>query len=199
MNTIPNSYGSERSVEIPYTVQALQKFAQGKKVLDVGGIPTSNEVYAPIVKTAQSVSDYRICDFRGGQYCGDFVAYDFADEKFDIIMFISTLEHFPQCTEGDCVFRDGEDRRGFEKALTLLDTGGKIVLTVPFGKHCWQEYHQNYDMAGILELTKGTKIIHQVTYELKEDTWVLTDPENMDHVRYADKAFGVGCFILEKE
>lgn len=200
MNIIPNDYGSERSVEIRYTVETLKKIAKNKKVLDVGGIPTNANVYRPIIDTANEIgADYRICDFRGGQYHGDFVTYDFGNEKFDVIMFISVLEHFPQCTESDCVYREGEDRKGFEKALSLLEPGGKIVLTVPFGEHRWQEYHQNYDMEGILELTRGAKIVYQQTHELKGDSWVLTDPADMTHIRYTDRAYGVGCFILEKE
>jgi len=47
------------------------------------------------------------------------------------------------------------DKELAEKALSILNEKGKIILTVPFGKHVWQPYHQNYNWNGILELSRG--------------------------------------------
>ena len=96
------------------------------------------------------------------------------------------------------MFREGYDRKGYEKALSILNDGGYIFLTVPFGKHVWQPYHQNYNWQGILDLTKGSKIIESYTYRLINEEWVITDPNEMEDVLYTDRAFGVGCFILQK-
>jgi hypothetical protein len=117
-------------------------------------------------------------------------------------MFISSLEHFSQCTEGDVIYREGEDNKGFQKALSLLkDSNSVIFLTVPFGFHKWQPYHQNYDWNGILKLTKGSSIIESYTYRLIDDnkSWKLWDPKDMTDVFYTDKAYGVGCFVLKGE
>ena len=146
--------------------------------------------------------DYRISDFRGGHYPGDFVEYNFGDEKFDMGVFLSSLEHFPKCTESDSQWREGYDRKGYEKALSILKDNGYIFLTVPFGKHRWQPngFHQNYNWQGILNLTEGSKIIESHTYTLNEEDyeWVKTDPHSMEEVLYTDKAYGVGLFILQK-
>ena len=155
--------------------------------------------FQPIYKTIQEQGiDYRVSDFRGGHYRGDFVSYDFKDEKFDLIIFLSSLEHFPQCTESDVVYREGEDRRGYEKALSILQKNGTVLLTVPFGMHRWQEYHQNYDWNGILNLTEGSSIVESFTYRLIDEEWVLSDPLTMDDIIYSDRAYGVGCFVLNK-
>jgi len=201
MNIILNNLGSERSVEIPFTTLSLEKYYKpGGIVLDVGGIPTNNQINAPIFDIVKKLGiDYRISDFRGGHYPGDFVTYNFQDKLFDIIMFISSLEHFPQCTEGDLIYRPNEDRKGYLKALSILKPNGKIILTVPFGKCIWQKYHQNYNKSAILNLTEGSKIIEAWTYRLTENnTWELTDPLMMEEILYTDKAHGVGCFVMEK-
>jgi len=193
---------SERSVEILFTCESITKyFNSTTQVLEVGGVPTDYNHYAPIYDALQkSGCNYSISDFRGGEYQGDFVTYDFGDKKFDAIMFISSLEHFPQCTEGDLVFREAEDRKGYKKALSLLHEGGIIFLTVPFGKPVWQEYHQNYNWEKILELTEGSIIKEANTYSLDEENnkWVSTDPAKMEEILYTNRAYGVGCFVLEK-
>ena len=205
-DVIENRYGSERSVETDFAKAMLWKYAKSigdpyprfQKILDVGGVPTHHLSYGEMMLTVEDVkARYEIADFRGGKYQGDFVTMDIP-EKFDIVMFISSLEHFPQCTEGDLKFREGEDRKGFLKALEILEVGGKILLTVPFGKHHWQEYHQNYDMAGIRALTEGSHLLESFTYRLVDGQWIAAAPSSMEDIRYTDRAYGVGCFVLEK-
>jgi len=208
-----NTLGSERTVEIEFITKAIKKYYPqsplGNKsiVLDVGGIPSDADKMRSFYSFIdENKIDYRISDFRGGDYRGDFVSYDFKEQKFDMIMFLSSLEHFPQCTEGDRVFRSAEDIRGFQKALQILNSGGYILLTVPFGKQRWQKFHQNYSWAGIQELTAGSKIIESYTYRLvgsSADTfisgvWTLEDPLKMEDIIYTDRAYGAGCFVLQK-
>jgi hypothetical protein len=208
-DTYTNTFGSERTVEMIYMLNSLKKHCSPPiKILDVGGIPSDarhmSEIYSYIAKDNLN---YQISDFRGGKYQGNFMAYDFSDETFDVIIFLSSLEHFPQCTEGpDMIYREGEDRRGFEKALSLLNEGGLIVLTVPFGKQRWQDYHQNYNWEGILKLTEGSKIQESFIYKLensKEEKmsgeWVLTDPKLTEDLIYTDRAYACGCFLLKKK
>ena len=205
MNTqYENILGSERTVEVEFINSCLKRYITSPlNVLDVGGIPSKEEDHRSVYETLNHLKmfdyQYDICDFRGGKYQGDFVTIDIP-QIYDIVIFLSSLEHFPQCTEGDLKFREGEDRKGFEKALKVLKPKGKIFLTVPFGKHIWQPYHQNYDYSGILELSKGSKIVEQYVYRLKDNTWELVDNLNdMLEVRYTNKAYGVGCFVFEKE
>ena len=196
-NKYEDIMGSERTVEVEFILWCLEKRKNGT-FLDVGGIPTKKKYNARIDAFLQENKvSYDICDFRGGKYRGDFVTLNIP-EKFDNIIFLSSLEHFPQCTEGDLVFREGEDRKGFLKALSILNEGGQIILTVPFGKPVWQEYHQNYDMEKIKELSENSTLTEAFTYELVGNDWVLTEPENMNEILYTDKAYGVGCFVFEK-
>lgn len=196
---IKNVLGSERSVEVPFVEYAVKKYyKEGDVILDIGGIPSNvnhlQEFYAYLNNHR---IDYRVSDFRPSQYQGDFVTLDFKDQKFDIQIFLSSLEHFPQCTESDVVFRPGYDREGFKKALSISKYGGYLILTVPFGKQVWQPYHQNYNWKGILSLTEGASIVEHHIYRLYDDHWILTPAEEMEDVLYTDRAFGVGCFVLQ--
>jgi hypothetical protein len=207
-NIYENTLGSERTVEITFIREMLDKYhSENNIVLDVGGTPTNEVQMKPIRELiTENRIDYRVSDFRQSDYRGDFVLYDFGCDKFDICIFLSSLEHFPQCTESDVVFREGYDKKGYEKALSILNDGGLILLTVPFGKQIWQKYHQNYDMGGILKLTEGSEIIESYTYRLKDNTndkisgkWVIEDPLTMTDILYTDRAYGVGCFVLKKK
>ena len=105
----PNILGSERTVELEYMYSSLEKHCDiDTKILDVGGIPSNTDQMSKVYELIKNNSlNYKISDFRGGQYKGDFMAYDFADETFDVIIFLSSLEHFPQCTEGpDMIYRE---------------------------------------------------------------------------------------------
>ena len=206
----PNTLGSERTVEIAFIEEMIVKYHNADaEVLDVGGIPSDSRHFQPIYKIIEEEKiNYKVADFRGGDYTGDFVSYDFKKDKFDLIIFLSSLEHFPQCTESDKIYRDGEDKRGYEKALSILKKHGTILLTVPFGKQRWQEYHQNYDFQGILNLTEGSTIAESFTYRLeggpipygsREGHWKLADPLAMGDIIYTDRAYGVGCFVLRKD
>tara|TARA_R110002110_G_scaffold394822_2_gene609090 strand:+ start:836 stop:1468 length:633 start_codon:yes stop_codon:yes gene_type:complete len=205
----PNILGSERTVELEYMYSSLEKRCDtDTKILDVGGIPSNTDQMSKVYELIKNNSlNYKISDFRGGQYKGDFMAYDFGEEKFDVVIFLSSLEHFPQCTEGpDMIYREGEDERGFAKALSLLNEGGLIVLTVPFGKQRWQDYHQNYNWDGILKLTEGSEIQESFVYKLEDSKeekisseWVLTDPALTKDLIYTDRAYACGCFLLKKK
>lgn len=194
-----NSFNSERIVEVLFICEMLEKYFPNKKLLDVGGIPTNHSFNSSIYETIKTLNiQHDIVDFRGGKYKGDFVTISI-NELYDVVMFLSSLEHFPQCTEGDLVYRENEDRKGYLKALNILNEKGKIILTIPFGKNVWQPYHQNYDMSAILKLTEGSKILEVFTYKLSQDNyWELTAPNLMEEILYTDKAYGVGCFLLEK-
>ena len=195
-----NTLNSERTVEVEFIHEKLHEMSQ-LSYLDVGGIPTKtniNDKLSNFIKI-QNIN-YEICDFRGGKYKGDFVSMDI-EEKFDVIVFLSSLEHFPQCTEGDMIYRKDEDIRGFKKAVSLLNDEGYVLLTVPFGKPIWQDFHQNYDMKRIELLIKDTDmtLIEYYIYKLIDNnTWKLQHPDSMKDILYTDKCYGVGCFSFKK-
>lgn len=206
-NKIDNTLKTERTIEVRFINELVRQYMPNNSLLiDIGGKPSRDHEMNDFYNTVTEKNyDYRICDFRGGYYPGDFLQIDFGDTKFNAAIFLSSIEHFPQCTESDLVFRDGYDRKGYEKALELLVPGGYIFLTVPMGKHVWQNYHQNYNYEGILNLTSGSDIINEFIYvlDIPTETWNLqTKPYSIDHILYTNYDRGaecVGCFVLRKK
>lgn len=207
-NIITNN---ERLVETCFVIEKLKNLynqTPALSVLDVGGVPSEYFYNYPIYKNVANMPgiDYKISDFRSGNiqdnsgfrmslpvaYAGDFVSMNIP-EKFDAIIFLSSLEHFAQCTESDGVFRDGEDRKGFEKALSLLNPSGKIILTIPFGVPKFESYYQTYDLDLVNSLVAGSDMLEYYTYELIDDVWCIGDPETLGQ----SSSFGIGCFLLE--
>lgn len=212
LDKYPNITNSERIVETCFVIEMLKNLygqTSALSVLDVGGVPSEYFYNYPIYKSVSNMPgiNYKISDFRPGNiqdnsgvqmqlpvtYQGDFVSMHIP-EKFDVIIFLSSLEHFPQCTESDRLFRDGEDRKGFEKALSLLNPGGNIILTIPFGLPKFENYQQNYDLDLVTTLVDGSDILESYTYELVDDVWCINAPEALGQL----DPYGVGCFLLEK-
>jgi len=198
-----NVLGSERTVEIQFVIEKINQLSNENnnlKILDVGGVPSTISEFRPVIDSIRNNNiNYKVADFRGGDYVGDFVTIDIP-EQFDACIFLSSLEHFPQCTEGDMQYRDKEDVKGFKKSLSILKQNGYIILTVPFGEHIWQPYHQNYDYNGLLELTEGSYIKEQYFYRLEGGEWLLTkDYQTLENVRYTDRCYAVACLLLQKQ
>lgn len=198
---LKEGFVSERVVEVDFIIESYEKYyKEGNKILDIGGIPSRDYENKPIVDVIKKTkSEYYISDFRGGDFKGNFNTYDFGDNKFDVEIFLSSLEHFPQCTEGDMIFREKEDKKGFEKALSLLNDGGVIFLTVPYGIDEWYPYHQSYDSKTILELTEGSKIIENFIYVYDGNEWVLRTLKQVNEMKIDNKVvLCVGCFVCSK-
>ena len=198
---LKEGFVSERVVEIDFLIEVYNKyFSEGKSVLDIGGIPSRDYENQSLIDTIKnSGAEYYVSDFRGGDFKGDFVSYNFGNRKFDIEIFLSSLEHFSQCTEGDMKFRDHEDYNGFQKALSILNDDGVIFLTIPYGIDKWYNYHQSYDSKTILELTKGSKIIEEFIYVYDGSEWVLKTSKEINEMEIDNGVVtSVGCFVCSK-
>ncbi|MHA1931938.1 MAG: class I SAM-dependent methyltransferase [Promethearchaeota archaeon] len=199
---INDYHGTEKSVEWDFMQEMLEKYGTRARVLDVGGIPSHPEYHSILATLISELGfKYEIADQRGAcNFCGDFVRYPFKEnDRWDIIMFISSIEHFPRNFDGDKRFREGYDRLAFKKAMEILKPNGYIFITVPFGKCYWQDWHQNYDWRHIEWLSYGSELIESYTYSLEGEEWIETSPELMKDIEYTDKCYGVGCFVFQKE
>ncbi len=80
----------------------------------------------------------------------DITQHPFADNTFDVIWCISTLEHFGMdiAMYNDQYTRDaGLAGRALQAIVPALKPGGRLLLTVPFGRHENHGWFINYDAA----------------------------------------------------
>lgn len=196
----PDTFKSERTVEVPYIIEKISSFSSLDRVLDVGGVATSSEINAPIYEKIKQVGcSWKISDFRPCHFPGDFVLFDFGDEKFDKIIFLSSLEHFENCTEGDNKHRENYDRQGFKKALSLLDAGGEIYMTAPVGKPIFVPFHRSYNKERLDFLSEGSIVTECLIYKLDNEEWRLSDFSKIEDVLNPGPVNAVGLFKFIKK
>lgn len=178
---LPESFGvaiDERVVEYPWLFDRLKRIDSIGRILDAGS--TLNHRYIlgryPLNKadlTLMTLAPEKQCYwYKGYSYVfGDFRRTFFADDSFDTIVSISTLEHVgldntllytsdPQKAESDKV--------GFVAAVLefrrILRAGGRCLITVPCGRHENFKWFQLFDKAMLDSLIEA---FSPSTYEIE--------------------------------
>lgn len=132
---------------------------------------------------------------------GDIRKTEFDDNYFDVITCISTLEHIG--VEGR--YHVKADPLGDEKAmkeiLRILKPGGKLLLTVPYGKYDVLPINKLYNKERIRSLSKGYNVISQTyqKFDPKFHIWKEVDEQQAGSTEWLkERWYALGLFILEK-
>jgi SAM-dependent methyltransferase len=162
---------NERSVEVPW---ALQRVGGARRVLDVGcstsdylaelaqGEPTGGRrVYGLDPDAPQPIRNV-------GVVKGTIVAPPFPTASFELILCISTVEHIGLPIYGQHEFPHG-DVLAMRHMRRLLSRGGRLLLTVPFGRAQVNPWFRIYDRRGLRRLTGGFRILSTAFYRLRPD------------------------------
>jgi SAM-dependent methyltransferase len=162
---------SERSVEAPW---ARQRLGGARRILDVG-CSTSDyladlacerprqgrRVYGLDPDAPQPIRDV-------GVVKGTIVAPPFPAASFDLILCISTVEHIGLPIYGQHEFPHG-DILALRHVRRLLAPGGRLLLTVPFGRAQVNPWFRVYDRWGLHRLTGGFRALSTAFYRLRPD------------------------------
>jgi SAM-dependent methyltransferase len=162
---------NERSVEVPW---ARQRVGAARRVLDVGC--STSDYLADLAEDGrrQSYDIYgldpdSLRPIRNvGAVKGTIVAPPFPPSTFDLILCISTVEHIGLPVYGQHEFPHG-DILAMRHIRRLLAPGGRLLLTVPFGRAQLNPWFRVYDREGLRRLTAGFRSLSAAFYRLDPD------------------------------
>jgi len=213
---IPYARGlNERAVELAF---AQLLYSRDQEVLDIGhanakpshlaflsgftcrenltGIDIGQPVYDATRYYKQSVR-------------ADIVNHPFPENSFDVIWCISTLEHFGMdiaTYNEDFTLDDQLPARALRAMLRILKPGGRILLTVPFGRYENHGWFINYDAAhwrALIDHVRNQARISEWYFAHDGDSgWRLVTGESLANTGYHDQAnygaAGLAVAVIEK-
>lgn len=197
----------ERAVEIPWLFKNLKEGS----VLDIGSNESS--YITRLVNEGRNITQLDIRPLNNvantRKVVGDIRKKAIKDlGKFDNVLLISTLEHIGlKAYDSEADWKDSpalEQLRTFRHCMDFLKEGGRILLTVPYGKYENAGWVLTYDKDMIEEIKKRWKIINEIYFSLKNENYVECKQEEcplvgMDLVpNVGMRATSVVCLVLMK-
>ena len=197
---LPDGYGpriDERMVEYPWVLSRLR--TPDGLILDAGSTFSAELVLdLPFIRGRDIViytfeTDV-VVNRPGVRFVyGDLRAVAFADESFATIVCISTLEHvgmgqsfsysaarpYPDASPDDALLALHEFRR-------VLQPGGRLLLTIPYGQREDHGWLQQFDAAGIRRLIDafGGEVRAETYYRYTADGWQIASAADCADARY---------------
>jgi SAM-dependent methyltransferase len=149
---------SERIVEIPFVHRNLPYPFRGR-LLDVGY--RESEIIYEISSLGFETwgIDIRppLAEFPGVRYVqGDIIRHPFQAGFFDVVIALSTVEHIGLMAYGNTAKDPDGDLHALQAIRRILKPGGRLILTMPFGKRGATNWYRVYDQKTLLALLKGS-------------------------------------------
>ena len=185
---------NERSVGVPW---ALQRIGGARRVLDVG---CSTSDYLAELAREEPRRGRRVYGLEPdapqpirnvGVVKGTVVAPPFPAASFDLILCISTVEHIGLPIYGQHEFPHG-DILAMRHMRRLLAPGGRLLLTVPFGRAQVNPWFRVYDRGSLRRLTGGFRALSAAFYRLRPDGPSASSGHSPSTLRQAQDATGSG-------
>ena len=125
------------------------------------------------------------------------VSSGIAAESFDLIWCISALEHFgmDNTTYTDRFeLSQNMDAQAVREMTRLLAVGGRLLITVPYGRYENHGWFRNYDaehLKGLLlQVERSTVVDSSFFRHTHADGWLAVAQEELEHTGYYDQANG---------
>jgi len=208
---------TERVIEIPW---ALSKYNGGPRVLEVGcSFASENPEYIQGLR-ALNIPELHGIDVSSVdaphfiKKTADIRASGYEPEFFDFILCVSTLEHvgkdntryYQPVAElpADRQSASRPDAAALVEMFRILNPGGKLILTVPFGKLVDYGWFTQYDSQGIGTLFQSipSARINAEYFKYTQNGWIPSAAAELAETGYGDNgapaAAGLACFEIAK-
>lgn len=149
----------ERLVETPFVYLNL-KLAPGARVLDFGCAESRIPLELASLGYKVTGADLRPYGFSHPNLefsQGDFLHNRLPAESFDAVICLSSIEHVGIGVYGSAQYAQG-DARVMAEFRRLLKPGGRLLLTVPYGRKMVKPTERIYDEESLGELLKGWRV-----------------------------------------
>ena len=195
---------TERIIEIPTVYLFLSSFCdKGDNILEIGHVNSSLSLELASLGYKVMAVDIRDYPFEHRNLTSikaDFLKYEF-DKKFKCVISVSTIEHlgYNKRYGGDQEGREGLDELALEKIKTLLDSGGKFILTVPYAANIRQGvWFRVYTKRTIEEMLGRYFTAESKNYFIrKNNQWFGAPQDASEDPEYPYD--GVAMFLLSKK
>jgi SAM-dependent methyltransferase len=206
---LPAQYGRnlpERVIEILF---ARSYYKPGLKVLDVG-CSNAMESHLRMVRNLAPPRnivgiDISIPSERTRRYYDRFLHESIVSSRieagsFDLIWCISALEHFGMDNSSYTdrfILSEEMDVQAVKEMIRILAPGGRLLVTVPYGKYENHAWFRNYDgdhLRTLLAPVERHADIQASFYRHTHGTgWRVATVEELEHVGYYDQSNGGGA------
>ncbi|MBU0469498.1 MAG: class I SAM-dependent methyltransferase [Candidatus Omnitrophica bacterium] len=153
---------TERIVEMPFVIDALQGIDKKYKVLDVGCSESSLPLHMSSLGYDVTGIDIRDYPYKMPNFNflkADIMNLPFEDGDFDAVTCVSTLEHVGLGFYSDPKEKDEPQKKAVKEMDRVLKKGGLFILTVPFGVPSVNDQQRVFDQKGVDDILEGFKII----------------------------------------
>jgi SAM-dependent methyltransferase len=169
---------TERSVEIPFVLSSvISRKETGSSILDVG----CSESLVPLefaslgyAVTGIDLREYPLHHPNLPTFATPLEDWD-TDETFDVVVCLSSIEHFGLGTYGEEAVDDRLDHEAMRLLLDRIEPDGLLVLTIPFGETEVTPVQRMYDQNNLNALLEGWVIDTIEVAVPAEEGWVVAE------------------------
>ncbi len=150
---------NERILEVPFAFRALGSVPADGRVLDFGAAESSVALSLASLGYRVTALDLRPYPFTHPNLvsvASPLETWEVPDSSFDAILCISTVEHVGLGWYGEAASEDTHaDHAAMTRLAGLLDDGGVLALTVPYGNAEVTAVQRTYDADTLDALLEG--------------------------------------------